>query len=575
MALATDEQRLQGIGQLLVLEKLLEKSKAIEYYKLAGQEKISLLQYLVKNKVLSSEQIALTAAQNFGVPMIDLDCIEVDSIPATLVNEKLIRRHEMVPLFSRGTNLYLATDDPSKQSSLKEIQFHTGLNTNSIVVETDKLTRLIDSLLSAKESQGLSDYVDESSGDLEGLEISADEDERESEMASSATEDAPIVKFVNKILLEAIKQGTSDIHFEPYEREYRIRYRQDGILHEVATPPPSLASRITARIKVMSNLDISERRIPQDGGFKMKISKTRAIDFRVSTCPTSAGEKVVMRVLDPSAAKLGIEALGFSPIQKNHFMKAIERPQGMILVTGPTGSGKTVSLYTALNILNTKEVNISTAEDPVEIKVPGINQVNINPKAGLTFSGALRSFLRQDPDIIMVGEIRDFETAEIAVKAAQTGHLVLSTLHTNSAAETLNRLVNMGIPTFNIASSVTIIIAQRLARRLCDHCKALRDDFTNPGLLELGFSEADLVDIKLYKAVGCSQCTNGYRGRVGLYEVMPMSKALGQLVMSGGNSLEILKVAQSEGMLTIFQSGLEKVKCGVTTIEEVNRVTVD
>ncbi|KTD35637.1 pilus assembly protein PilB [Legionella moravica] len=574
MVLVTDEQRLQGIGQLLVLEKLLEKPKAIEYYKSAASEKISLIQYLVKNNILTAEQIALTAAQNFGVPMIDLNCIDLDAIPANLVNEKLIRRHSMIPLFTRGSNLYLATDDPSKQSSLKEIQFHTGLNTNAIVVETDKLSLLIERLLTAKESQGLSDYVDDSN-ELEGLEISADDEEHEGEVSASVTDDAPIVKFVNKILLDAIKQGASDIHFEPYEREYRIRYRQDGILHEVATPPVSLASRITARIKVMSCLDISERRIPQDGGFKMKISKTRSIDFRVSTCPTSGGEKVVMRILDPGSAKLGIEALGFSPIQRSHFVKAIERPQGMILVTGPTGSGKTVTLYTALNILNTSEVNISTAEDPVEIKVPGINQVNINPKAGLTFSGALRSFLRQDPDIIMVGEIRDLETAEIAIKAAQTGHLVLSTLHTNSAAETLNRLVNMGIPTFNIASSVTIIIAQRLARKLCDHCKVIRDDFTNQGLLELGFKESDLLDIKLYKSVGCNQCTNGYRGRVGLFEVLPMTKTIGQLIMSGGNSLDILKIAQSEGMLTIFESGLEKVKEGITTIEEVNRVTVD
>lgn len=575
MVSITEEQRLQGIGQLLVLQKLLDHSKAIEFYKSAASEKIPLIHYLVKNKILSAEQIALTAAENFGVPMIDLNCIDVDSIPANLVNEKLIRRHSMVPLFSRGSNLYLATDDPSKHSSLKEIQFHTGLTSNAIVVETDKLSAVIEHLLTTRESQGLSEYVDDSGIDLDGLEISTDDEEHDSDTTQSVTDDAPIVKFVNKILLEAIKQGVSDIHFEPYEREYRIRYRQDGILHEVATPPASLSSRITARIKVMSNLDISERRVPQDGGFKMKISKTRSIDFRVSTCPTSAGEKVVMRVLDPGAAKLGIEALGFSPVQREHFIKAIERPQGMILVTGPTGSGKTVSLYTALNILNTTEVNISTAEDPVEIKVQGINQVNINPKAGLTFSGALRSFLRQDPDIIMVGEIRDLETAEIAVKAAQTGHLVLSTLHTNSAAETLNRLVNMGIPTFNIASSVTIIIAQRLARKLCEHCKTLRDDFTPKGLLELGFKEKDLVDIQLHKAVGCNQCTGGYRGRVGLFEVLPMTKALGQLIMSGGNSIDILKMAQSEGMLTIFESGLEKVKEGITTIEEVNRVTVD
>lgn len=572
--LVANEQRLSGIGQLLVLDNLLEKDKALECCKLALAEKISLIQYLVKNNILSSETIALTAARNFGVPMVDLNCIDIQNIPQTLVNEKLIRRHEMIPLITRGTNLFLATDDPSKQASLKEIQFHTGLNTHAIVVETDKLSQLIEQLIISKESQGLSEYVDDSN-EFDGFEINSDEDEPETNGSSSVTDDAPIVKFVNKILLEAIKKGASDIHFEPYEKEYRIRYRQDGILHEVAAPPVSLSSRITARIKVMSSLDISERRVPQDGGFKMKLSKTRSIDFRVSTCPTSGGEKVVMRVLDPGSTKLGIEALGFSPVQQGHFIKAIEKPQGMILVTGPTGSGKTVSLYTALNILNTTEVNISTAEDPVEIKVPGINQVNINIKAGLTFSSALRSFLRQDPDIIMVGEIRDLETAEIAVKAAQTGHLVLSTLHTNSAAETLNRLVNMGIPTFNIASSVTIIIAQRLARKLCEHCKKIRDDFTPQGLIELGFKETDIEHVTLYKAVGCDKCTNGYKGRVGLFEVLPMTKDLGQLIMSGGNSLEILKLAQKDGMLTIFESGLEKAKLGVTTIEEVNRVTVD
>ncbi len=571
--LGTDEFKLHGIGQLFVLEKLLDRPQAVEFSKQAAAEKISLVQYLVKNNILSATQIALTASRNFGVPMLDLDSIEIDSLPSNLVNEKLIRRHSMVPILSRGNNLYLATDDPSKQASLKEIQFHTGLNTYAIVVEADKLGALIDHLLSVQETQGLSEFVGDNA-EFDGLIIN-EEEEHDAAIATSITEDAPIVKFVNKILLDAIKQGASDIHFEPYEKEYRIRYRQDGILHEIATPPSSLAARITARIKIMSNLDISERRIPQDGGFKMRISKIRSIDFRVSTCPTTSGEKVVMRILDPGSAKLGIEALGFSPVQQEHFIHAIERPQGMILVTGPTGSGKTVTLYTALNILNTKEVNISTAEDPVEIKVPGINQVNINPKAGLTFSNALRSFLRQDPDIIMVGEIRDLETAEIAVKAAQTGHLVLSTLHTNSAAETLNRLVNMGIATFNVASSVTLIIAQRLARKLCEHCKVLRDDFNKPGLLELGFSEVDLEEIKLYKAVGCAKCTSGYRGRIGLFEVLPMTKKLGQVIMSGGNSLDLLRVAQEEGMITVYQSGLEKVRQGITTIEEVNRVTVD
>lgn len=575
MNLAMDQQRLHGIGHLLVLDNFLDKTKAIEYQKLAVSEKISLSQYLVKNKILSAKQIALTASQNFGVPMIDLNCIDHEAIPINLVSEKLMHRHNVVPLFVRGTNLYLATDDPSSQASLKEIQFNTGLSTHAIMVETDKLSLLIDKLISAKESEGLADFVDDSN-DLEGLEISADDEEQDVELSNSITDDAPIVKFVNKILLEAIKQGASDIHFEPYDKEYRIRFRQDGILHEIANPPPSLSTRITSRIKIMSNLDISERRIPQDGGFKMKISKNRSIDFRVSTCPVSGGgEKVVMRVLDPSNAKLGVEVLGFNTMQETQFRKAIEKPQGMILVTGPTGSGKTVTLYTALNTLNTIEVNISTAEDPAEIKVPGINQVTINPKAGLTFSSALRSFLRQDPDIIMVGEIRDLETAEIAVKAAQTGHLVLSTLHTNSAAETLNRMVNMGVPTFNIASSISLIIAQRLARKLCEHCKQIRDDITDKGLLELGFTQADIQDIKLYKAVGCSQCTYGYKGRVGLFEVLPMTDEIGQLIMSGGNSLEIEKLAQKDGMLTIYQSGLEKVKHGITTLEEVNRVTVD
>ncbi|KTC93214.1 type IV-A pilus assembly ATPase PilB [Legionella cincinnatiensis] len=565
--LGSDEFKLYGIGQLVVLEKLLEKSKAIEFYKFANAEKISLVQYLVRNNILSATQIARTASQNFGVPMLDLDCIDVETLPTSLVNETLIRRHSMLPLFCRGNHLYLATDDPSKQTSLKEIQFQTGLNTYAIVVEADKLNVLIDHLLTTKENQCLSDF------EMDGLIIN--EEGHDLNAPISITEDAPIVKFVNKILLDAVKQGASDIHFEPYDKEYRIRYRQDGILHEIATPPARLAARITARIKIMSCLDISERRIPQDGNFKMKLSKTQTIDFRVSTCPTIAGEKVVTRILDPDSVKLGIEALGFNPLQKDYFIHSIRRPQGMILVTGPTGSGKTVTLYSALNILNTKQVNISTAEDPVEIKMPGINQVNINPKAGLTFSNALRSFLRQDPDIIMVGEIRDLETAEIAVKASQTGHLVLSTLHTNSASETLNRLVNMGVPTFNITSSITLIIAQRLARKLCEHCKILRDDFTKSGLLELGFTEADIQEIKLYKAIGCNKCTSGYRGRIGLFEVLPMTKTIGQLIMSGGNALDILKVAQDEGMLTIYQSGLEKIKHGMTTIEEVNRVTVD
>lgn len=571
---SVEEDRLQGISQLLVQENLLDKEKAIKYQKVASTNKLTILQYLVVNQLMPAKTIALAVAKNFGVPLIDLESIDPDIIPTSLISDKLLKRHNLVPIYNRGTQLFIGTDDPTKQSSFKEIQFHTGLTVTPLVVETDKLYSFIDKLLHQKENQGLSDYFEESM-DMDELEFSADDEEKESDITAVTNDDAPVVKFVNRILVDAIKKGASDIHFEPYEQEYRIRYRQDGLLYEVAKPPVNLATRIAARLKIMSSLDISERRIPQDGRFKMRLSRTRAIDFRVSSCPTTAGEKIVMRILDPGATKLGIEALGFSTIQKEHFLRAINRPQGMILVTGPTGSGKTVTLYTALNILNTIEKNISTAEDPVEIKVPGINQVNINPKAGLTFSGTLRSFLRQDPDIIMVGEIRDLETAEIAVKAAQTGHLVLSTLHTNSAAETLTRLINMGVPSFNIASSVSIIIAQRLVRRLCEACKAIRDDMPPQSLIELGFNEKDAKSIKPFKAIGCNQCASGYRGRIGLFEVLPMSKKIGEMIMSGCTSLDILKQAQQEGMLTIYQTGLEKIKEGITTIEEVNRVTVE
>lgn len=570
----TPKENLQGLASLLVQEQLLEQEQAMVHQKDATESKVSLQKYLINNEILSAKQIALSVASNFGVPILDLDSIDTESMATHLVSDKLIHKHGLIPLYNRGKQLFVAIDDPSKQASIKEVQFHTGLNTFPIVVESDKLNKLIEKLISEQESEGLASYFDETQ-DVDSLEFSTEEDEEEEDISSLSNEDAPIVKFVNRILVEAIKQGASDIHFEPYERSYRIRYRQDGILNQVTTPPVSLANRIAARIKIMSSLDISERRVPQDGRFKMKLSAKRSIDFRVSSCPTVGGEKIVMRILDPNASKLGIASLGFFPKQQELFSKAISRPQGMVLVTGPTGSGKTVTLYSALHILNTLEKNISTAEDPVEIKVSGINQVNIHPKAGLTFSSALRSFLRQDPDIIMVGEIRDLETAEIAIKAAQTGHLVLSTLHTNSAAETLTRLVNMGIPSFNIASSVNLIIAQRLVRKLCEHCKEELEDVTHQSLLELGFPENEVDEITVYKACGCKQCNQGYRGRLGLFEVLPMSKELGRLIMSEGNSLDILKLAQEEGMLTIYQSGLQKIKEGVTTIEEINRVTVD
>ena len=566
------EENLQGIAQALVVNNYLSKDDAVKYLTEAKTNQTSFAQYLISNNLVKAIDIALIASKEFGIPMLDINCIDTSALPKKLVSEKLVERHNVIPLFNRGDDLYIGLEDPSTQTCLKEIQFHTGLNTYGIVVESDKLHIQIDQILNAKENEALGDYLDDSS-DLDNLEISSEEEIEEDDGQSN--DDAPIVRFVHKMLLDAFKKGASDLHFEPFENSYRIRFRQDGILFVAATPPINLAARITARIKVMSNLDISERRVPQDGRFKIKISRTRSIDFRVSTCPTVGGEKVVMRILDPSSTKLGIDALGFNPIQRDNFMKAVKQPQGMCLVTGPTGSGKTVTLYTALNILNGDDVNISTAEDPVEIKVAGINQVNMHPKVGLTFSETLRSFLRQDPDVIMVGEIRDLETAEIAVKAAQTGHMVLSTLHTNSAAETLTRLVNMGIPPFNIAGSVSLIVAQRLGRKLCPHCKAPRDDIPDEALIRQGFKENELTDMTLRKAVGCDLCNNGYKGRVGLFEVMPISKKIGQVIMELGNSMDIEKVAKKEGMTTIREAGLKMVKEGISSLEEINRVSKD
>lgn len=571
--MAKAEEKLQGIAQSLVLEKLLSKEDALAHQAEAKNNQHSLVQHIVEKKIVSALDVALLASRDFGVPLFDLNKFDKDCIPEKLVSDKLVLRHSSLPLFKRGDQLFIAIDDPSKQANLKEIQFHTGLNTHPIIVESDKLHAWIEDVLSKKANEALGDYLEDSS-DLDSLEISSDDDLDEGDDEQSK-DDAPIVRFVHKILLDAVKKGASDIHFEPYEKAYRIRFRSDGILLEAANPPISLAKRITARVKVMSNLDISERRVPQDGRFRMKISRTRSIDFRVSTCPTVGGEKVVMRILDPTAATVGVDALGFNELQKTHFMRCIHEPQGMVLVTGPTGSGKTVTLYTALNLLNGMETNISTAEDPVELKVTGINQVNMNVKAGLTFAATLRSFLRQDPDIIMVGEIRDLETAEIAIKAAQTGHMVLSTLHTNSAAETLTRLVNMGVPPFNIAGSVSLIIAQRLGRRLCESCKQPRDDVPDETLIAQGFTEDELGEMKLFKAVGCEHCNQGYKGRIGLFEVLPLTREIGQIIMEGGNSMEIEKQAKSQGMTTIREAGLFQVKHGISTLEEINRVSKD
>ncbi|MEJ2452773.1 MAG: type IV-A pilus assembly ATPase PilB [Candidatus Thiodiazotropha sp.] len=562
---------LSGLARCLIQDNLLTEEQAQHAFEESLKKKVFFVSYLVNNKILSSLDIAISASRGFGVPIFDLDVIDLDVLPRELVAEKLVRTHHTLPLFKRGNRLFLAVSDPTNHQGLDEIRFSTGLASEAILVEEEKLAKIIEKVLEDQEST-MDELLD---ADLDNLDIATSDDEAGKEESNLDVDEAPVVRYINKILLDAINQGVSDIHFEPYENTYRIRYRQDGMLHEVANPPSNLANRLSSRIKVMSRMNIAERRVPQDGRIKMKLSKTRSIDFRVNTCPTLYGEKIVLRILDPASAQLGIEALGFEPEQQTAFMAAINKPYGMILVTGPTGSGKTVSLYTALNLLNKPEVNISTAEDPVEIQVAGINQVNTNPKTGLTFAEALRAFLRQDPDIVMVGEIRDLETAEIAVKAAQTGHLVLSTLHTNDAPQTLTRLANMGIPPFNIASSVLLIMAQRLARRLCEHCKT-PDPLPKEALLEEGFTDEEIATgFTTYKPVGCDLCTNGYKGRVGIFQVMPVSEAMGKIIMEGGTSLQLEDQAEKEGISSLRKSGLLKVMQGITSLKELNRVTKD
>jgi type IV pilus assembly protein PilB len=558
-----------GLARRLVKDGLLSEADALQSYEQSRKAGVPFVSYLVQQKLVESLSIGQAASQEFGIPLFDINTLDLDYLPKGLVEERLIRQHQALPLFKRGNRLFVAVADPTNLQALDEIKFHTGINTEAILVEEDKLALIIEQ---AMESQDTS-LADLNSVVLDSLDISGGENEPPEDSIESDVDDTPIVRFINKALLDAINRGASDIHFEPYEKIYRVRYRQDGVLHEIASPPIALAARLAARLKVMARLDISERRVPQDGRMKMKISKKRAIDFRVSTCPTLFGEKIVLRILDPASVQMGIEALGYEESQKKIFLETIHRPYGMVLVTGPTGSGKTVSLYTALNILNTGDRNISTAEDPAEINLPGINQVNIHPKVGLTFAGALRAFLRQDPDIIMVGEIRDLETAEIAIKAAQTGHMVLSTLHTNDAPQTLTRLLNMGVASYNIASAVSLIIAQRLVRRLCSYCK-VPQELPREILLEESFTEAQIeTGPILYKAVGCDHCSGGYKGRVGIYQVMPVSEEMGRIIMEGGNSMELAKQAKKEGVADLRQSGLKKVIEGITSLEEINRVT--
>lgn len=574
----TSAPTLSGLARRLVSDGLLDQELARKALAQAGKEKAPFVQHLVNNAMLDSRTIARVASDEFGTPLFDLDAINRDSLPPKLVSEKLIRKHHTLPLMRRGNRLFVALADPTDLHALDEIKFSTGASVEPVLVEADKLALAIDKYLNAQD-ETLGDTLGGLDGDeLDDLDIQAvDENAAPDDKAGSEADEAPVVRFINKVLLDAIKTGASDIHFEPYEKSYRVRFRTDGILNEVTRPPVNLAGRLAARLKVMSQMDISERRVPQDGRIKMKLSKNKAIDFRVNTLPTLFGEKIVLRILDANAAKLGIDALGYEDAQKKLYLEALAQSQGMILVTGPTGSGKTVSLYTGLNILNTSEVNISTAEDPVEINLEGINQVQMNTRVGLTFAEALRSFLRQDPDIIMVGEIRDLETAEIAIKAAQTGHLVLSTLHTNSAPETLTRLLNMGVPAFNVATSVSLIIAQRLARRLCPACKKPATDIPDDILKEEGFEEIGIPrdEFQLFHPVGCSQCNKGYKGRVGVYEVVRITPEIANLIMEGGNSLQIARAAKAAGFNNLRTSALRKVAMGLTSLEEANRVTKD
>jgi type IV pilus assembly protein PilB len=570
MATTQSTMRPSGLASRLVQDQLISEEQAKTAYSEALKHHRPLVQYLVEQKILDSRRIAVAAADEFGMPLLDLDAIDLSELPVNVVDEKLLRKHRALPLFRRGNRLFLAVSDPTAHQGLDEIRFQTGLATDAVLVEESKLAATIEKAIEAQDT-AISDIAD---ADLDNIDVSSEDDEGEQDSDLNVDE-APIVRYINKVLVDAITIGASDIHFEPYEKSFRIRFRQDGMLREVASPPINISARLIARLKVMSRMNIAERRVPQDGRIRLKLSRTRNIDFRVNTLPTVYGEKVVLRILDASAALVGVDQLGLEPDQKAAFLSAIQKPYGMILVTGPTGSGKTVSLYTALNILNRPEVNISTVEDPVEIQVAGINQVNMNPKTGLTFASALRAFLRQDPDIVMVGEIRDLETAEIAVKAAQTGHLVLSTLHTNDAPQTLTRLANMGIPPFNIASSVLLIMAQRLARRLCPYCKT-PDEVPREALLEEGFLPEDIEGgLRIYRPIGCERCAGGYRGRVGIFQVMRVSDPMGRLIMEGGNAIQLSDQARREGVSDLRQSGLRKVRAGITSLEEINRVTKD
>ena len=571
MAATSTNSSVSGLARALVQAGRLKEAEAEQLQSQAGATNTSIIEQIVNSKKASALDIARFVAETFGYPLLDLAVFDDAHIPANAIDRKLMSTHKVIPLNKRGNRLSIAIADPTNLRALDEIRFQTGLSVDPIVVEEPKLLPLVAKLATTAEDS-LKNFASEDM-DMALLEDDPVTASASDDAAGVEIDDAPVVKFLQKILLDAINDGASDIHFEPYEKFYRIRYRVDGILREVAQPPLAIKEKLASRIKVISRLNIAEKRVPQDGRMKLVLSKSRSIDFRVSTLPTLQGEKIVMRILDPSSATLGIEALGYEPEQKEALVEAVSRPYGMVLVTGPTGSGKTVSLYTCLNMLNKPSINISTAEDPAEINLPGINQVNVDDKAGLTFAAALKSFLRQDPDIIMVGEIRDLETAEISIKAAQTGHMVLSTLHTNDGPQTLTRLMNMGIPTFNIASSVLLITAQRLARRLCNCKQPLH--IPTEALLNAGYKEEELDGSwTLYGPGGCERCKgSGYKGRVGIYQVMPISEAIERIIMEGGNSLDIAAQALRDGVKDLRTSGLLKARQGVTSLEEVLSTT--
>jgi type IV pilus assembly protein PilB len=572
MAATASQSHFAGLPRRMVQDGIVSEEQLQEATDGAKKAKMSLIAYLVNEDLADARAIAVAASHEFGVPLLDLDAVEIDLDVIRAVDQKLINKHRVLPLVKRGQRLFLGISDPTNLQAIDDIKFATSLRVDPVVVEQDKLEEQITRAIEAVDTS--MSGLDDDDFDLENLDVTGEDDEQEDDRRDDV-EDAPVVRFVNKVLLDAIKRGASDVHFEPYEKIFRVRTRLDGVLSEVAQPPVILANKVCARLKVMSRMDIAERRVPQDGRIKMRLSKNRAIDFRVNTCPTLFGEKIVLRILDPSSAKLGIEMLGYEDHQRILYEKHLAKPYGMILVTGPTGSGKTVSLYTGLNILNTEDRNISTAEDPAEINLPGINQVNVNPKVGLTFASALKAFLRQDPDVIMVGEIRDLETAEIAIKAAQTGHLVLSTLHTNDAPKTLTRMVDMGVKPYAIATSVSLIIAQRLARRLCDSCKETVD-IPREALEKEGFTAEELdAGVTIFAAKGCKACNGGYKGRLGIFQVMEVSETMGRIIMEGGNAIQIADQAASEGVIDLRRAGLNKVKDGVTSLDEVNRVTIE